>query len=228
MTRQQYDMNENFKKLKIKLVKVSTVGLFALGLGVMVASNTGDKFEYNQDSITTLSDQYQHHVDNKLGVETKDILDMLSSYEIAYDNYKEGKGDEVELRKELISQTAKLEDAAYEMIKLKAIGSVGCDSNASLSVDDLFNKEDGPQYELVLTDNNNSYRLKIKENTVFNIINNIDVLNSYAGNGEHEVWASAIKGYSATAEKVYYDVLKLAAMDNVNFKIAETSKRIKP
>ena len=97
----RYQIDEKLKKLKVQLIKMGTTGLFALGLGVLIASNIDDKFEYNQDSIVTLSDQYQHDVDHKLGVQTKDILDMLSNYEAAYDNYKAGKGDEVSLRKNL-------------------------------------------------------------------------------------------------------------------------------
>ena len=81
-----------------------------------------------------------------------------------------------------------------------------------MHIDDLTNKEDGPEYELVITDNGVSHRLKIDQK-VSKLINDISVIGEYSGNGTNKVWDKAIKGYAKTTEEMYNLVLKLSTID---------------
>ncbi len=217
---------EEWTKLPIKLAKVGTAGLVGVGIIYLLASKS--KFEYNQDSFVNLSDQFENYIGYDLDIDKKNILDSLRDYEIAYDNYKASNGDEVTLRKELINSTSGLKKAAYDILRLKACDSVGCSRDAKMYIDDLTNKVDGPYYEIILDDNGANYTLKMTDNELFSLVNNIDVINGYQGDGTNPVWEDAIKGYGKTTEKIYNGILKAAKMKDDGFKIVESSKSIMP
>lgn len=232
---ERFVRKERKKDIKYKLVKVATTGLIAIGIAVSVAlSSKTDKTDFKYDHTIeetfdkSFSEQLEEYSKVNLSNDMEQILNPLALYVHAKDEYDQIsmlKGvDEEKLanaRKQYVSSVSILCKVGYAMLEEKA--SSGISPTAIARIDSHYNSSDGPSYDIHIYDNGREYDVKNLPVVYSKLLNLMDEVSLYRGDGTSKAWAEQMNAYDNLAEKIYANLISIST-DDVKLKYHESIK----
>lgn len=186
-----YVNEENIKKSNFTLRKIAV--MLALASTIML-TGCGK----SQD-LEEVKNKYGSEDIDELDLSERVILEKLSDYEKAYNDFQSDK-DNVDKRVILVRETKKLSDIANQLISNKINVAMGTDYEISVENVDNERKVFGDDQNLGI-----DIPLPLNE-----IMNNKDFIDSnvYGGDGSSSVWDNEIDEFNDNGIKLYESILK--------------------
>lgn len=247
----------NFRNVKTKLEKIEIRDLIGKGIGALAVIATitmGAKayntlhidrgFEYNNNYPrvydeennkllnNSLVEQLEEYSKEKLLPEIAAIIENLSNYVVAKENYEElvsiDNPNEEEVKKarvELVKQVNNLKIYAHNILSILVMNSLNLSTNAFIDYDNYFNSADGPTYCINIEDGEKSYVINTLPYEYSKLLNTIDTLNEYNGDGTNSTaWNKEVTlSFIEESDELYYRIINMV-FDKPNFKAREISK----
>lgn len=225
------EVNEQNREIKgIKLERVSTKGLTALvkigiaGLpfaaAILVAHNADRSFEYDNSSSKTLSQQYEEEKNVDIPDEYEELINSLSAYEKAADDYEAIQGIEgidplieLETRRNLRDSADELVDVSVDIIKEKIKESLKLSDSAVIDIKSAFNSADGVNHVIIVTDGDESYTVDASKlpSIYRKQLDRLYEESRYQGDGTGPKWENQMAAYAEELDGIYYGSLAISS-----------------
>ena len=221
----------------IVLERVGTKGLYGMklalgvalpfGMALVIANHGAKPFEYDNNSSKTLSQQYEAEKDVDIPDEYEELINSLSAYEKASDDYEaiQGIDDidpsiELETRQNLVDSSDILVDASMAIIKGKIKESLGLSDDAIIEIKSAFNSADGVNHTIIITDGNESYTIDGSKlpSEYRKQLDRLYEESRYQGNGTGPKWEQQIAAYAEELDGIYYGALAMSGDEAPNMR----------
>lgn len=202
------NVNQNYLKcnhsFKLRKIGVS----LALTTSIIVATGCTNKNSFiYKEGMGSFSTQYESEIGYDIPLNEEEIVNKLSNYSIAYNDYIADTTSE-EKRFNLISQTNNMIDVAYELVSQKIKNSIGLDNRANIIITvDAATKmvivkiEDEYGREL--------YKIDQKMDPILDIINNCYYLSSLKNTEKNTFIDNDIDNYSNNSQELYNNIINI-------------------
>lgn len=232
------EVNKQNREIKgIKLERVSTKGLTALvkigiaGLPfaatILVAHNADRPFEYDNSSSKTLSQQYEEEKNVDIPDEYEELINSLSAYEKAADDYEAIQGIEgidplieLETRRNLRDSADELVDVSVDIIKEKIKESLKLSDSAVIDIKSAFNSADGVNHVIIVTDGDESYTVDVSKlpSIYRKQLDRLYEESRYQGDGTGPKWENQMAAYAEELDGIYYGSLAISSEEAPSIK----------
>lgn len=224
-----YDREQFRKKRNYNVRRIATTGL--LGVGLLTAIIALPKLKDSKKIVDVAS------IEQNLDQNEMEIMDQLTAYSIALQEYEETMSkknhsakEEVEKRIELVTQVRNLTDTADFLMKEKT--KEAFDLTGTNTKVEIYRENDsaiGPvDYIKVTLDKEEIYNSKKSPTIIREILNYKDSISIYNGSGENTAWEKDIDGFISQGNGLYNAIVSLSEMDltvnNGNLKAVESEK----